>query len=154
MASRSHPSRHDGGNLVSQIHQLSGRVFSRILKDNGLGEINPAQGRILYALWKRDGVSQGELSESTKLDKSTLTAMLDRLESAGQIERVPDPGDSRKKTVRTTERNRKLHERYEEASKRMIDLYYRGIPESKINAFEDTLRLILGNLEEELARRH
>ncbi len=138
---------------MSQIHQLSGRLFSRILKDHGLEEINPAQGRILYALWKRDGVSQGELSESTKLDKSTLTAMLDRLDLSSFVERVPDPGDSRKKNVRTTERNRKLHERYEEASKRMIDLYYRGLPDSRIDAFEDTLRLILGNLEEELASR-
>ncbi len=153
MASKSPPSRRDGGNLVSQIHQLSGRVFTRLLKDHGLEEINPSQGRILYALWKKDGISQGELAELTKLDKSTLTAMLDRLENAGQVERVPDPGDSRRKIVRTTERNRKLHERYEEASKRMIELYYRGLPDPKIDAFEDTLRFILGNLEEELARR-
>ena len=153
MASKSPSSKRDGGNLVSQIHQLSGRVFTRILKEYGLDEINPSQGRILYALWKKNGVSQGELAELTKLDKSTLTAMLDRLEKAGHVERVADPADSRKKIVRTTERNRKLHERYEEASRAMIDVYYRGIPERSVDAFEATLRSILSNLGEELARR-
>lgn len=153
MASKSPPSRRDGGNLVSQIHQLSGRAFTRILSTFGLDEINPAQGRILYALWKHDGVSQGELSVLTKLDKSTLTAMLDRLEKAGQIERIADPVDSRRKIVRTTERNNKMHERYEEASSAMIDIYYRGLSERTIDSFEATLRSILANLEEELARK-
>ncbi len=143
----------DGGNLVSQIHQLSGRVFTRILRDFGLDEINPSQGRILYALWKEDGLSQGELAERTKLDKSTLTSMLDRLEKAGQIERICDGADSRKKIVRTTEVNRRMHDRYEKASGKMIAVYYRGHSEAEVDAFEDMLRSVLSNLEEELAGR-
>lgn len=153
MALKLPPSKRDGGNLVSQIHQLSGRLFTRLLKDHGLEEINPSQGRILYALWRKDGVSQGEISEVTKLDKSTLTSMLDRLEHAGQIERVSDPADSRRKIVRTTERNRRLHARYDEASSEMINLFYRGLPDLEIDRFETTLRAILSNLETELASR-
>jgi hypothetical protein len=41
-----------GGFLISQIHQLKGRVFEKMLKDIGLEAFNGAQGRILYVLWE------------------------------------------------------------------------------------------------------
>lgn len=139
----------EGGYLVSQIHQLSGRVFSRLLKEYGIGDINPPQGRILYVLWKHGEVPQGELAALTRLDKSTLALMLDRLESASLAERVSDEADSRKKTVRATEKARQLYERYEEASAAMIEIYYRGLEKKEIDGFEATLRKILSNLERE-----
>jgi DNA-binding MarR family transcriptional regulator len=137
----------EGGNLVSRIHQVSGRVFARILKRRGIDELNPAQGRILYELWKEDSLSQTELAFRTKLDKSTLALMLDRLESDGQIERVRDEGDARKKYIRTTAANRKLHTEYEKASHEMIEIFYAGLSEPEIDRFEKTLRTILANVE-------
>jgi MarR family len=73
-------SAREGGSLVSRAHQISGRVFARVLKEYGIDELNPAQGRILFELWKEDGLSQAELAQRTRLDKSTLALMLDRLE--------------------------------------------------------------------------
>jgi len=142
----------EGGYLVSQIHQLSGRVFSRLLKEHGIGDINPPQGRILYALWKNGEMPQGGLTALTRLDKSTLALMLDRLEKASLVERVNDPGDSRKKTVRATEKARQLYERYEEASSAMIDIYYRGLEKEEIDGFETMLQKVLANLESEESR--
>jgi len=140
-------STREGGNLVSKVHQISGRVFARILKEHGIDELNPAQGRILYVLWMEDAITQAELAARTKLDKSTLTLMLDRLEEQGQIVRERDPEDSRRRLVRTTERNRALHGAYALASEEMNALFYRGLSESEIDAFEQTLLKILSNLE-------
>jgi len=142
-------SMREGGNLISRIHQVSGRVFSRILKQHGIDELNPAQGRILYELWKEDSLSQTELAFRTKLDKSTLALMLDRLEGDGQIERVRLDGDARRKFIRATAENRKLHGEYEKASSEMVDLFYAGISETEIDRFEKTLRKVLANLEKE-----
>ena len=140
-------STREGGNLVSKVHQISGRVFARILKEHGIDELNPAQGRILYVLWMEDAITQAELAARTKLDKSTLTLMLDRLEEQGQIVRERDPADSRRRLVRTTERNRALHGAYARASDEMNELYYRGLSEGEIDEFERTLKKILANLE-------
>jgi len=139
----------EGGNLVSRIHQVSGRVFSRILKQHGIDVLNPAQGRILNELWKEESISQTELAFRTKLDKSTLALMLDRLEGDGQIERVRLEGDARRKFIRATVENRKLHSEYENASLEMIDLFYDGLSETEIDRFEKTLGKILANLEKE-----
>ena len=130
------PLMREGGNLVSRIHQVSGRVFSRILKDHNIDELNPAQGRILYELWKEDSLSQTELAFRTKLDKSTLALMLDRLERDGQIERIRADGDARRKFIRATAENRKLHGEYEKASLEMIGLFYDGLTETEIDRFE------------------
>jgi len=138
----------DGGSLVSQVHQISGRVFSRVLKKHGIDELNPAQGRILYVLWQEDGITQTGLADRTKLDKSTLAIMLARLVEEGQVERVRIEGDARKWLVRTTAKNRALHGAYTEASEEMTDLFYRGISETEIDRFEKTLRKILVNLED------
>ena len=143
------PLMREGGNLVSRIHQVSGRVFSRILKDHNIDELNPAQGRILYELWKEDSLSQTELAFRTKLDKSTLALMLDRLERDGQIERIRADGDARRKFIRATAENRKLHGEYEKASLEMIGLFYDGLTETEIDRFEKTLRKVLSNLEKE-----
>ncbi len=139
----------EGGNLLSQAHQLSGRVFSRILKEFQLDAINPSQGRILYALWKNNGISQRELADLTKLDKSSLALTLDRLEADGWVERIAHPTDSRKKIVRATTRTTMLYERYDKASSTMTEIFYRGLSDEKRDKFEETLRVIIGNLEKD-----
>lgn len=141
-------STREGGSLVSRVHQVSGRVFARVLKRHGIEELNPAQGRILYELWKEDSITQAELASRTKLEKSTLALMLDRLEEAGQIERVRDEGDARRRLVRTTSENRKIHGAYKKASSEMNEIFYRGISDAEIDRFEKTLGKILANLEE------
>ena len=39
---------------MAKIRQVGERVFFRRLKESGV-EINPAQGRIMFALWQKDG---------------------------------------------------------------------------------------------------
>ncbi len=81
--------KYEGSFLITRIHQTSGRIFETILRKYDLSEISPAQGRVLFALWKNDNVPIQELARQTSLSKSTLTAMIDRLEEQGFIARVP-----------------------------------------------------------------
>lgn len=145
------PPAGEGGVLVAQVHQLAGRLFSRILRQHGLIELNPSQGRLVYALWREDGLSQAELAERTKLDKSTLALMLARLEEAGQVRRRGDAADARLRRVFLTAKNRRLHEAYRAVSVEMLAHYYRGLSAQEIEAFEETLRKLIGNLERGLA---
>lgn len=78
----------EGGSLLGQAQLLSARVFARVLAGRGVAELNPAQGRILFELWKEDGLGQGELARRTKLDKSSLALALDRMEAQGLAERA------------------------------------------------------------------
>jgi MarR family transcriptional regulator, organic hydroperoxide resistance regulator len=137
----------EGGVLVAQAHQLAGRLFSRLLRAHGIEALNPAQGRIIFALWREDGLTQAELASRTKLDKSTLALMLGRLEAAGQVQRKADSRDARLRRVHLTERNRALHTTYFAASEEMFRHYYQDLEASEIAGFEATLRHIIANLE-------
>ncbi|MCJ7623081.1 MAG: MarR family transcriptional regulator [Anaerolineaceae bacterium] len=135
-----------GGFLIAKIHHLGGRVFARILKKHDIQEINPAQGRIMFALWRNDDISINQLAKETALGKSTLTSMLDRLEQAGFVTRVPSQEDRRKTLIRRTEKDKAWQDVYVRASQDMADIFYEGFSGDEINVFEEYLERILDNL--------
>lgn len=135
-----------GGFLISKIHQLQGRIFSRKLKEVGLSEINSAQGRILFVLWQQDNIAMNELARRTALEKSTLTRMLDRLEDAGLVARVAAEEDRRKVLVRLTSESREMKNKYQQVSQSMVEIFYNGFSDKEIEEFEDYLQRVFRNL--------
>lgn len=139
--------QHEGGFLIAKIHQLSGRIFAKKLKTYDI-EINPAQGRIMFVLWREEGIPIHELARKTSLGKSTLTSMLDRLEEMGFIKRVPLKQDRRKILIKRTEKDKSFQNLYIRVSQDMTKLYYHGFTKSEIDQFEMYLRRIFNNLVE------
>ena len=135
-----------GGFLIAKIHQLSNRILAKKLKKYHLDEINPAQGRILFVLWQHDGIPISELARRTSLGRSTLTSMLDRLEGAGYVTRVPSQDDRRKILVERSDKDRALQERYAQVSEHMAGLFYDGFSGREVEEFEQYLGRIYGNL--------
>ena len=137
-----------GGFLISQIKQIQGRIFEKLLARNGVDAFNGAQGRILYVLWQKDALPIVDVSRQTGLAKTTLTGMLDRLESQGLIIRGADPSDRRQIIIRLTEKAKLLSEDYARVSGEMTAVFYRGLSDEEIIRFERTLQHILKNLTE------
>lgn len=138
--------KREGGYLISQIHQLSGRIFSRKLKDYEI-DINHAQGRIIFALWKKDQIPINDLSKETSLSKSTLTTMLERLEKSGHIIRKQSETDKRITMVCLTPKSSSLRSDYQKVSVEMTNLFYKDFTEEEIAQFELLLKKILKNLK-------
>lgn len=135
-----------GGFMISKIHQLSGRIFAKMLKDHNITEINPAQGRILFVLWQKDNISIQELAKRTSLGNSTLTRMLDNLEQSHHLTRVYPSDDRRKVLIQLMEENKKMKAAYEQVSMNMNAVYYNGFEDREIDEFETYLNRIFGNL--------
>ena len=130
---------------MAKIRQVAGRIFERKLKDYGI-EINSAQGRIMFALWQADGISINELAQKTQLKKSTLTSMLDRLETMGYIKRQRCRKDRRKILIKRTSKDKNLESKYVELSGEITNLFYKGFSKIEIDRFEKDLAKILDNL--------
>ncbi len=137
----------EAGFLIPQVHQISGRIFARMLKSYRIETVTPAQGRILLALWIGDDIPIQELARRTSLKKSTLTAMLDVLEASGHVRRVPSDTDRRKIHIRLTARDKDYKRVYERVARKVVDLGYAGFSSSEMDAFEDFLRKVLRNLQ-------
>lgn len=136
-----------GGFLISRIQKLGGRVFDKILRQSGVDAFSGAQGRILYVLWEHERLTISEIGRLTSLAKTTLTAMLDRMENAGLVKRMPDPNNRRQIYVILTPKAWALRKDYEQVSEQANDIFYEGFTEEEILLFEDTLRRIVSNFE-------
>ena len=130
---------------MAKIRQVGGRIFERMLKDRDI-EINSAQGRIMFALWQADSISINELAKKTQLKKSTLTSMLDRLETMGYVKRQRCRKDRRKILIKRTKKDKTLESKYVELSQEITKLFYKGFSKSQIDRFENDLVRILDNL--------
>lgn len=137
-----------GGFLISQIKQISGRIFEKILSEKNIEEFNGAQGRILYVLWQEDSIAIKELSNKTGLALTTLTSMLDRMEKMDLIKRNFDKTDRRKILIILTEKAISLKDVYYEVSEEMSEIFYNKFNKEEINQFENYLDRILINLNE------
>ena len=136
-----------GGFLISRIKQVGGRLFDRMLAEADIDAFNGAQGRILYVLWQRDGLTISQLSAQTSLANTTLTSMLDRMEQSELIQRVPSPTDRRALLIHLTDKARELQQDYDRISQQMNDLYYLGFTEEEVRRFEGYLERVLNNLQ-------
>jgi len=137
-----------GGFLISQIKQVGGRIFEKMLISAGVEAFNGAQGRILYILWQEDNIPIVELARKTGLAKTTLTSMLDRMESANLIKRIFDKSDRRQIRIVLTADARKLSNEYNAVSSKMNEIYYANFSDDEVVAFENNLQRILSNLNE------
>ena len=142
--------RNTGGFLITRIKQVGGRVFDRILSQKKIDVFNGAQGRILYVLWQDDGIPISELSRQTGLATTTLTSMLDRMETADLIYRDRGDKDRRKIRIFLTEKAKGLEEDYNAVSEEMSSIYYKGFSDQEIEQMESYLERDLKNVEEEL----
>ena len=142
--------KNTGGFLITRIKQVGGRAFERILSQKKIDVFNGAQGRILYVLWQDDGIPISELSRQTGLATTTLTSMLDRMETADLIYRDRGDKDRRKIRIFLTEKAKGLEEDYNAVSEEMSSIYYKGFSDQEIEQMESYLERVLKNVEEEL----
>ncbi|MFW9772037.1 MAG: MarR family winged helix-turn-helix transcriptional regulator [Candidatus Heimdallarchaeota archaeon] len=135
-----------GGFLISQIHQIAGRKFARKLKKHKI-KINPGQGRILFALWEKDGISIRDLTKRTSLGKSTISTMLKRMRDEGYLKIEHPPGNERTKLVYMLQQSKEMESSFEKLAEEMNNIYYKGFTNDEIIEFEENLERILHNLK-------
>ena len=134
------------GDYIAQIRLIGGRVFEKLLAASGTDTFNGPQGKILDALWQRDGLSAHEIGLKTGLANSTLTAMLDRMEGAGLVRRSRSEEDRRVVRVWLDEKAKQCRDKYVSVSEQMTDIYFRGFTDEEVSAFEDALLRVLENV--------
>ena len=139
-----------GGFLVTRIKQVSGRVLERILAERGVDAFNGPQGRILFVLWQKDGVPISELSRATGLAMTSLTSMIDRMETSGLVRRDRSDKDRRKVLIYLTDEARDLEKDYDEVSDEMNSIFYQGFSEAEMEQLDGYLERVLANIEERL----
>jgi DNA-binding MarR family transcriptional regulator len=80
------------------------RVF-QALAAAGYDDFTPAQARVFQRI-APDGSRLTDLAEQASITKQSAGFLIDQLQRAGYVERVPDPTDARARLIRITTRGR------------------------------------------------
>jgi DNA-binding MarR family transcriptional regulator len=92
------------------------RTTGVLQPDRSVGDhaFSLSQGFALHELDSPSPLSQRELAERLRLDKSSVSRLAAELEAAGLLVRERDPGNHRRYRLRLTERGRAAHARMRE----------------------------------------
>ena len=99
-------------------------LLEQVLTETGLDRhVRPGMGHVLFTLFEQDERSIKEIAARSQLACSTLTGLLDRMESAGLIERRRDREDGRIVRIRLTPLGRSLEPRCQAVAQQFADLF-------------------------------
>jgi MarR family transcriptional regulator, organic hydroperoxide resistance regulator len=104
--------------LVGKAGQQVARRARQNLAPHG---VTPTQYAVLKVLWERDGQSATELGARLSIDSATVTGVVDRLETAGLLQRRHHGEDRRINALFVTDRGRALQKPLDAAMERLND---------------------------------
>ena len=78
--------------LMAQVCRVHHVRVHQALTELGLYRGQPA---MLFALWRNDGMTHGELADTMHVQPATVSRMVQRMEKSGFVRRETDPDDQR-----------------------------------------------------------
>lgn len=133
------------GFLITDVSHLLRRSFNRRAQALGLSQ---AQWRALAHLWRTEGLKQSELAERLEIQPITLTRLIDRMETAGWVERRPDPADRRAVRLYLTPQAQPVLAEMQQAAAALLDEALRGLSAEQRLQLVEALCAMKRNLSE------
>lgn len=93
------------GRYISQIHRKGNSFITKEVSKYGIGS---GQIMFLMQLYKKDGISQEELSEKLNIDKGTTCRAIKKLEEEKFLTRVKDENDKRAYKLYITDKSKEI----------------------------------------------
>ena len=103
--------------------------------------------RVLAALRERDGRRMGDLSETTSIEVSTLTRLVDGMEKKGLVARRRDVADARAVTLHATPAGRRLTQRLVPIAERYETVALAGFNAAEAEILKAALRRLYANID-------
>lgn len=139
------------GPLESYLPYLLNRAGARIATAFG-EEMRPLGAtlqiwRVLAALREKDGRRMGDLSQTTSIEVSTLTRLVDNMEKSGLVERRRDGADARVVALHVTAAGRRLTKRILPIARRYEQVALKGFSAQEAGLLRTALRRLYENMD-------
>ncbi len=135
--------------VIAVVRDKANGFIAGKLAGRGLSHLAPAHGSVLYHLFDGNELTMGEIAVRINRDKSTVTALVDKLVALGYAEKRKCVSDARVTHVRLTADGLALKPVFDDISHDLLAVVYRGFsPEEKYILVRLAQRMI-GNLTDE-----
>lgn len=131
--------------LISKIREKVNRLIVSEMSKYGIDGIVTSHGDIVYALFKKPRLTMAEIAEKIGRDKSTITALVDKLVRLGYVTKERDTEDTRVVYVALTQKGTALKPIFEAISMEVLDIFYTGISENEKEELTRILNKINNN---------
>ncbi len=91
--------------MINVVASHAAKVFDNALKEHGL---SIALWPTLMCLWEEEGITQRDITNKVKVENSTTTRTIDKLEKLELVERRADPNSRRSFRIYLTEKGHGL----------------------------------------------
>ena len=131
--------------LISKVRENANRLILSEMKNWGIKGLATSHGDIIFALLKSERLTMKELAKKIDKDKSTVTALVDKLIKQGYVEKTRDAQDSRVVFVTLTEKGKELKPMFDSISDKLISIVYKNVSEKEKEDLLTTLTKIKNN---------
>lgn len=121
----------DAVSLISKIKEKTSRYILTEMAAQGIHDLATSHGDIIYALYNHQRLTMAEIAKNIRKDKSTVTALVDKLVRTGYVAKERDGADSRIVHVALTAKGEALKPIFEDISQRLLNTFYTNITEDE-----------------------
>lgn len=128
--------------FLSPLHKASRQISVYLEAHTRALGVSPAEGHLITYLRSYAPAPVGELARVFGMKQSTLTSMLDRLETAGLVRREVNPGDRRSFLLHVTGAGAELAERLNGVLQTLEAEIRAGVDAGEIDGFRAVMRAV------------
>ena len=132
--------------LAGSITEKADKLINRELRARGIRGLAPSHGAILFELYRSETIPMKEIARRISRDKSTVTALIKKLEAFGYVEKIDDREDGRVTLVRLTKKGLELKPAFDGISEMLLERVYEGFSTEEKKKIVGALEKMLGNL--------
>lgn len=137
-----------GDSVFYQIRDVN-RTYMKHLQDRlAEHQVSIGQWFFLLALWKKDGITQRELSSCVGTMEPTTVTAIQGMERANLVKRVRDPQDRRKMNVFLTQRGQELETPLKQVEQDISEKVLEGLSADNL----DMLKTVLAKVQQNLVK--
>ena len=132
--------------LISRIQYKANRLLTREMRAHHIAGLAPSHGEILGSIMFRGPLPMSEIAQIIDKDKSTVTALVNKLIRMGYVEKQKHRTDSRFSLIAVTQKGEALKPAFVSIAKKLRALSYKDIPDDE----RETLVRLLTKLNKNL----
>ncbi|MGK2908247.1 MAG: MarR family winged helix-turn-helix transcriptional regulator [Sphingobium sp.] len=139
------------GFLVHDVSRMRRTLFDEVMRSRG---VTRSQWSVLATLSRvgSDGMMQVDLSRHMDVGKVTIGGLIDRLETAGMVERRLDADDRRTRRIFVTDKGFAVIAEMQKVGSKQNKSILDGVPAEHQRITEETLALVKANIRQMLQK--
>jgi DNA-binding MarR family transcriptional regulator len=136
--------------FISKTKKKMTRFIEKALKEEGLDDLGPSYGNILTVLYNNNGkLSMNQIGQLIGKDKSTITALVNKLSNLGYVKKEKCIEDRRVTYIILTERGKSIEGKVNNISEKVNLIAYRNFSKKEKDIFLELFKKMNNNFDVE-----